>query len=214
MIHELPTTSLLGLLVKLSKIEVEFLSFQNITVTSSGLSGSAADASQQSTLVELFFNVGINESFLDSSGNSGLNVSGLLDFGGAFGQLLLTEFDTVMSQVPLSEGSGIDLDDGTLDQGVGSDQFVVRSIVDDLEDLSLSGDLFRRPGVVTGVELEGLELVVTTSNTESSDSLFTDLGKGSGTTGFVLLLLLVDGHTTTGKSSLVSGVSRDTHDLF
>jgi len=159
--------------------------------------------------------VGFNESLLDSSSNSGLNVSGLLNFSsGFFLELLLTDFDSVVSQVPLSEGSSIDLDDGALDQSVGSDQLVVGSVVNDDEDLSLSGDLFRRPGEVSGVKLEGLELVVTTSDTESSNSLFTDLGEGSRTTGFVLLFLLVDGHTTTGKSSLMSGVSADTHDLF
>jgi len=107
----------------------------------------------------------VNESFLYSTSEGGLNVSGLLDFSsGGFGDLLLTEFNAVVSQVPLSERSTIDLDDGALDQSVGSDQFVVGGVVDDLEDLSLSGDLFRRPGEVTGVELEGLELVVTTSN--------------------------------------------------
>jgi len=156
----------------------------------------------------------VDESVLDSTSNSGFNVLGLLlGFNGSFSLLSLSEFNSVMSQVPLSEGSGIDLDDGALDQSVGSDQFVVRGVVDDLKNLSLSGDLFRTPGEVTGVELEGLELVVTTSNSESSDSLFTDLGKGSGSTGFVLLLLLVDGHTTTGKSSLVSRVSGNAHAL-
>lgn len=34
-----------------------------------------------------------------------------------------------MGLVPLSEGGCIDLDDGTLDQGVGTDQLVVGSIV-------------------------------------------------------------------------------------
>jgi len=32
--------------------------------------------------------------------------------------------------IPLTEGGTIDLDDGTLDESVGTDKFVVRCIVD------------------------------------------------------------------------------------
>lgn len=36
---------------------------------------------------------------------------------------------TYVGLVPLSEGGGIDLDDGSLDEGVGSDKLVVGSVV-------------------------------------------------------------------------------------
>lgn len=36
----------LGLLVELSEIEVEFLSFQDVTIASAGLAGSGGDLSQ------------------------------------------------------------------------------------------------------------------------------------------------------------------------
>jgi len=153
----------------------------------------------------------VDESFLVSASEDGLDVSGLLDFSSTFNDLLLGEFNTVVLEVPLSERSSIDLDDTALDQSVGSDEFVVGGVVDDTDDLGLSGDLFRSPGEVSGVESEGLEFVVSSSNSVSSDGLFTDLGESGRTTRFVLLLLLVDGHTTTGKSSLVSRVSGDTH---
>jgi len=153
----------------------------------------------------------VNESFLVSASDDGLDVSRLLDFRSTFDDLLLGEFNTVMLKVPLSERSSIDLDDTALGQSVGSDEFVVGGVVDDTDDLGLSGDLFRSPGEVSGVESEGLEFVVSSSNSVSSDGLFTDLGESGRTTRFVLLLLLVDGHTTTGKSSLVSRVSGDTH---
>jgi len=154
--------------------------------------------------------VGVDESVFISASNDGFNVSGLLDLF-TFDGLLLAEFNTVVSDVPLSEGSGVDLDDAALDQSVGSDEFVVGGVVDDHDDLGLSGDLFRSPGEVTSIESEGLEFVVSSSHSVSSDGLFADLGEGGRTTRFVLLLLLVDGHTTTGKSSLVSRVSGDTH---
>lgn len=35
-----------------------------------------------------------------------------------------------MRLVPLTEGSGIDFNDGTLDQGLGSEQLVVGGVVD------------------------------------------------------------------------------------
>ena len=153
----------------------------------------------------------VDESFLVSASEDGLDVSGLLDFSSTFNDLLLNEFNTVVLKVPLSKKSSINLNDTTLDQSVGSDEFVVGGVVDDTDDLGLSGDLFRSPGEVSGVESEGLEFVVSSSNSVSSDGLFTDLGESGRTTRFVLLLLLVDGHTTTGKSSLVSRVSGDTH---
>lgn len=34
-----------------------------------------------------------------------------------------------MSLVPLTEGGGVDLDDGTLDEGLGSEQLVVGGVV-------------------------------------------------------------------------------------
>lgn len=37
---------------------------------------------------------------------------------------------TYMGFVPLTEGGGIDLDDGTLDESVGTNKFVVGCIVD------------------------------------------------------------------------------------
>ena len=47
-----------------------------------------------------------------------------------------------MIQVPLGEGSGVDLDDTVLDESFGSDKFVVRCIVYDINDSGFSGDCF------------------------------------------------------------------------
>jgi len=41
--------------------------------------------------------------------------------------------------VPLGEWGGVDLDDTVLDESLGSDEFVIRSVVDDVEDSGLSG---------------------------------------------------------------------------
>lgn len=82
-----------------------------------------------------------------------------------------------MGLVPLTEGGGIDLDDGALDKGVCSDKLVVRGVVDlcianhdrqsnshhtihgesktkekithDTNDTSLASNMLRGPGEVT-----------------------------------------------------------------
>jgi hypothetical protein len=43
---------------------------------------------------------------------------------------------TYMRLIPLTEGGSIDLDDCALDEGVGSDKLVVRSVVDLKEQVS------------------------------------------------------------------------------
>lgn len=55
---------------------------------------------------------------------------------------------SVVGFVPLSEGGGIDLDYGSFDEGVGSDEFVVRGVVDYGDYTGFDGDGFGAPGVV------------------------------------------------------------------
>ena len=50
------------------------------------------------------------------------------------------------TSVYLSEWSAIDGDDGALDEGLGSDQLVVRGVVDNVDDSALSGDGLGSPG--------------------------------------------------------------------
>lgn len=57
-----------------------------------------------------------------------------------------------MGLVPLTERSGIDLNDGGLGQGVGTDQLVVGRMVDDDDDTGLAGAALRGPGKVARVE--------------------------------------------------------------
>lgn len=49
-----------------------------------------------------------------------------------------------MTFIPLPERSGIDHNNGVLDQGLGSDQLVVGCIVDDIDDTRLTGDTCKR----------------------------------------------------------------------
>ena len=53
---------------------------------------------------------------------------------------------------PLTEGGSIDDDDGVLDEGLGPDQLVVASVVDNVDDPGLAGSGLGGPGEVASVE--------------------------------------------------------------
>lgn len=84
----------------------------------------------------------------------------------------------VVGLVPLAERRGIDLDDGGLGQGVGSDQLVVGRVVGDDDDTGLAGAALRGPGEIARVETQGAVLVVTAAGADAVDSLGTNSGVG------------------------------------
>ena len=74
---------------------------------------------------------------------NGFDVSRPLGIGsGLVGLLLLlwVQLDVVVLEVPLSEGVGIDGDNGILHESLGSHKLVVGGIVDDVEDSGLASD--------------------------------------------------------------------------
>jgi hypothetical protein len=87
-----------------------------------------------------------------------------------------------MRLVPLTERSGINLDDSTLDKGVCTDQFVVGGIVDDGQNTSLARDTLGTPRKVTRLETKGTALEVTTTDADQVDTLSSQLGVGRLTT--------------------------------
>ena len=124
-------------------VELEFLSFEDVSVGATGLSGSGVDDGVESLLGELVGDFGVDDSILLSvvySGNGSLGFS-LLDL-----YILVSlpggEVDSVLVGIPLSEGSGVDLDDAVLDEGLGSDELVVGGIVDDVDYSGFTGDSF------------------------------------------------------------------------
>src|SRR5256885_947992 len=127
-------TSTATLLPDSSLIESQLLSLQDITIYPTALPWSRRNNSIKTPSLELLFKGRLD---LSTSGVSRSQL--LLDrfallFGlilsGIGGSSLLLSFPaqllTVVSFVPLSEGSRIDLNHRGLSEGVGSDKFVVR----------------------------------------------------------------------------------------
>lgn len=159
-----------------SQVEGQLLTLQDVTVTSTGLAGSGRDSSVQLTGGELRVQGGLNVGSALSGGQLTLNLLGALDF--LLIVLLLTQRVTVVVLVPLTEGSGIDLNNSGLGQGVGSNQLIVRRVVCNNCKSGLSGNTLGSPREVTGLNSQSSELLVATSGSDTVDTLGADLGVG------------------------------------
>lgn len=236
--HLSRTTLLVG---NLALVESQLLTLEDVAVTATGLAGSAGDDGEKTTSLELLLE-GVLDLAVGGEAGGLLLLDGvallhlLLDLAllGSLGLLASSaEGLAVVGLVPLSEGSGIDLDDGALGEGVGSDQLVVGGVVSDTDDTGLAGATLGAPGEVTRVETESTVLVVTATGSDGVDTLGTNTGVGTlaaslesallpccersermskGLYGLSELLRTVVGALGTGSGSLVAGVTRDTHD--
>lgn len=102
-----------------------------------------------------------------------------------------TKGSAVVGLVPLTEWSGIDLDDGGLGEGVGSDQLVVGRVESDGNDADLAGNALATPREVAGVEAECAELAVAATGADEVDALGTDTGVGGLATLLESSVLLI-----------------------
>ena len=170
------------LLVQLALVEGKLLTLKDVTVAAAGLAGTAGDNGVQTTGLELALNGRI-----DLAAGSEASSLLLLDRVALLGRLLnsaLLQLPpaakglAVVGLVPLTERSGIDLDDSGLGQGVGADQLVVGRVVGDTDDTGLAGAALRGPGKVARVQAQGTVLVVTAAGADGVNALGTDTGVG------------------------------------
>lgn len=119
-----------------------------------------------------------------------------------------------MSLIPLTEGGGINLNDGSLHQSLGTDKFVVAGIVDNIDDTGLTADGLATPGETARIKTESTVLDVTSTDTDGVDTLGTELGVGRLTTKFELSLLTVESTLGTSGRSLVAAVSANTYEKW
>lgn len=146
-----PYPRLLDLLAQLALVESQFLALQNVTVNTSTLSRSRRDNGVKTTGLELLLQSRLNLS-LSNESVVVLLLNGLALLRvwllNCLASLLLTSTSqvyTVVCLVPLSERSGIDLNDGGFGKGVGSDKFVVGRMECDNDHTDLAGNTLRSP---------------------------------------------------------------------
>lgn len=166
-----------------TQVECQLLTLQNVPVHTTALAGARRHDGVQTTGLKLSLQGGLDLAVGGEPGSLLLlhAVALLLTLSRLGTSLLLAppaQRLAVVSLVPLSEGSSVDLDDGGLGQGVGADQFVVGRVVDDHDHTGLARDAFGAPGEVTRVETEGTVLGVTTTGADKVDSLGANTGVG------------------------------------
>merc|ERR1719270_170364 len=125
--------------------------------------------------------------------------------------LLSGERLSVVGLIPLTEGGGIDDDDGVLDEGLGPDQLVVASVVHNVDDPGLAGSGLGGPGEVASVEPERPVLLVATPGSEGVDPLGGELGHRRGAGQLKLPLLPNGAFLASCGPPLMPVITRDTH---
>merc|ERR1719329_937491 len=197
----LPDSRLCLLLpLELLLVEHKLITLEDVTIGAAALSRAGADGGEETTTCEL---VGDHWVELLSGVAGGLlaldMVADLLDgFLLAVVLDLLGQVHTILLQVPLPERLTVDLDNGILQQGLGSDQLVAGSIVDDIEDTNLFGAVLGAPCIVTALQPQSTILHVATTSSHNANSLCSELGHGRRSSHLELPLLLVDVAATAG----------------
>jgi len=200
----------LGLLgLELTLVELVFLAFQDVTVSAAGLAGAGRDAGQNASGCHL-----VLEGRIQHAGALAglvlllcLFALGVINNGGL---ALDGEVNLVVLQVPLTERGGVNSNDASLDQSLGTDQFVVSGVVNDINDTGLASLDFGTPGEVTSFEAQCAPLKVATHASHAVDVLLTELGVGGRATQLKLAFLAVVRALSTGVAALVASFASDT----
>lgn len=116
--------------LELLEVEVELLALKNVTVGAAGLARTRGDHGEETTGTELLLEVVVDLGVLLALGKDALDVVRLLALvGGGLSLALLGDGLGVVGLVPLTEGGGVNLNDGRLDEGLGTEELVVGRVV-------------------------------------------------------------------------------------
>jgi len=178
------------LLVELLEVELEFLALENVAVSTSALAGTRSKTNEETSGLELVGNQGVDDAVQGVLGALVLDMAG--DLGDSLVNLLLAELHSVVGVVPLTERSSVNLDDGSLDKGLGAHQLVVGSVVNNIQNTRLAGDGLSTPGVISVVETESALLDGSSTAADFVDALNSKTSVGSLTSHLELSLLAPD----------------------
>ena len=136
---------LLLLSIQFLEVEFEFLTFEDVTISTTALARTRGDASIKVTTRELLSKVLIQGVALDVLFVLAEGGFSLTSFSRDFLTLdndgvALVKIDTIVVEVVVSEGVSIDNNNAVLNQSVGTDEFVIGSVVNNIKDTRTAGD--------------------------------------------------------------------------
>jgi len=187
------------LLLHLLSVEGKLLALKDVSINTSSLARPGGDASKQPTSLELIPNGAIEHVHLTA-------VLLLLENGPRLLFLLyrlLAKLLTVVLGIPLPKRGGVDLHDGRLHQGLGTDQLVVGGVVHNIQNTSTAGDSLRAPREVSVLKAESPELGVATPDADLAYTLGPEPGVGGSPSQLKLSLLPVHRALASGGTALL-----------
>lgn len=195
----------LFLVDKLLEVELELLTFENVSIGATALTGTRGNAGVETTCAELRLKA-VRElrSRCSSHGPGGLaNRVGLL--------ALLARRYAVMRLEKLAERRSVDLHDRTLGQGVGAHKLVIGRVVHNGDHTGLARNALSAPREVAGVQTQRTKLLVASAHTHGVDALAADFGVCRLAAHLELPLLADLGAHGPGVRALVASVTANTH---
>jgi len=180
------------------EVELQLLALKDIPISATRLPGSACDGCVKTTSSELCLQQGVNLGiFLPLVQATlcvvrqlfGLSVGGPRSWCLAFA--LLRDWLRVMRFVPLAERGSIDLDDGTLDEGIRTNKLVIGGIVNDANYPRLLGNMFRSPCKIARVKAKCTIFNIPPTHTDGVNALDAEFGVGGLTAELELSLLAI-----------------------
>lgn len=201
------------LLAQFTQVKVELLALEHIPISTSALSRAARNASVHTSNGHLVIDRLVQLAVLVPLPKLALDVVALLLLSrlGRGSILLHANLNTVVLLVPLLERSGINCNNGILDQSLGTHQLVVGGIVHNIQDTGLTRGGLRSPREVTGIETEGTELGVSSTHTHGPHAhVGRELGVGSNTSELVLPLLPPFILLSSGSTTLMKRITGNT----
>jgi hypothetical protein len=163
----------LGLLPDSTLVESQLLPLEDISIHTTALPRTRRNDGVQTASLKLSFQTRVNLAVSSEPGSLLLLYTLALFLFRSFGLLLSPSPKrlTVMGLVPLSERSGVNLNDGRFGEGIGTDEFIVGWMIRDDDHADLTGHSFRCPGKVPRVETESTVFLVSTPRANKVDSL-------------------------------------------